>query len=63
MVLFYYYHPAFVQRTFGLLQESYSVFVVQLRKDPLDPYAVVLLGELELLETFYVEITDVFLGA
>jgi hypothetical protein len=54
------YDSSFFQGIFGANKELDSILVIEMRKDPLDPYAVVLFIELQLLKTPYHKVSNIF---
>ena len=54
------YNPSFFQGIFGANKELDSILVVEVRKDPLDPYAVVLFIELQLLKAPHHKVSNIF---
>lgn len=51
-----------IKGRFCLAKEDHSIIIVELREDPLYPNAVILLLEVELLQSFHVKVTHVFLA-
>ena len=61
MVFFQYNYTTLVKMLLGSLEKVNRVFVWQVGKNPLDPYAIVLFFELEILKASTVEMSDIFL--